>query len=186
MTQLAARERLATAGRNDMLASPLDRAQPADRATIARQPATAEPQGPVLVAVFGQRAQAQRAISALRALGCLAEQVRVEGPTDWARESGWRPTGPGAVVGGALLGAALYRLAPPRGRGWLRGALGVPALGLSVLAALTALANPEGLEVLPWRVTVASADRLVNAGGVLRAHGARGVHRRPAEPGSGP
>jgi len=165
-----------------MLASPLDRAGPADRATVTARPGPVESGGQVLVAAFEERAQAQRAIGALRALGCLAEQIRLEGPTDQAREPRWRPTGSGAMVGGALLGAAVYRLAPPRRRGWLRGALGVPALGLSVLAALTALANPEGIDVLPWRVTVTSKDRLLNAGGVLRAHGARGVHVRPAEP----
>ena len=162
-----------------MLASPLERAPMADRIGIAPRPAPVDPGGPILVAAFAQRTQAQRAMVALRRLGCAGDQIRLEGPPCRPRRRRRRGS---VVLGSALLGAAAYRLAPAAVRGWLGGALAAPALGLSALAALTALANPEGIDVLPWRITIASADRLANAGGVLRAHGGRGVHLRPGSP----
>jgi hypothetical protein len=160
-----------------MLASPVERVTTADRIGIAPRPAPVDPGGPMLVAAFAQRAQALRAMMALRRLGCAGDQIRLEGPPGRPR----RRRG-SVALGGALLGAAAYRLAPTAVRGWLGGALAAPALGLSALAALTALANPQGLDVLPWRITIRSAGRLANAGGVLRAHGGRGVHVRPGAP----
>jgi len=170
-----------------MLASHLDRAQRTDLARPPVAPAV-RPRSRLVVAAFKQRVQAQRAIWALVRAGWRPDQIRLDGPTGRARARRWRAarTGwrsrPGAVIGGTLLGAALCRLVPPRGRGWVRGVVGVPALGLGFLGALAALANPDGIDVLPWRVTVASDDWPLNSGGILRAHGARGVHLRSAEP----
>jgi hypothetical protein len=171
-----------------MLTSHLERVGRADPAPAPARPDAAESSGRVAVGAFERRAQAQRAIKALRMAGCAADQIELDGPGEGGPDSRWRratsgwPAGPGAMVGSALLGAAVCRLAGPSHRGWLRGALSAPALGLSALAAITALVNPDGIEVFPWRVTVRSADERLNAGGVLRAHGARGVHVRWAEP----
>jgi hypothetical protein len=146
----------------------------------------------VVVGAFERRAQAEAAIRALREAGCASDQIWLDGPradagAEKRRLAGsGRPTVPETMVGGALLGAAVCRIAPSRHHRWLRGALGAPALGLSALAAITALVNPDGLQVFPWRVSVRSGDGPLNAGGVLRAHGARGVHLRASEPGRRP
>jgi hypothetical protein len=172
-----------------MLTSQLERAVHVEPAPTPSRPVATEPSGRLVMGAFERRAQAQRAIGALREAGCSPDQIELDGPSETLPDlrSGlagreW-PGRSSAMIGGALLGAAVCRLARPGHRGWLRGALGAPAIGLSALAAITALVNPDGLEVYPWRVTVRSADGRLNAGGVLRAHGARGVHQRPAASG---
>jgi hypothetical protein len=155
-----------------MLAETVHRARQADAAPVLTWPGVVPPPGPVTVAAFKHRWQAERAIRALQAAGCPADQIQLEGPA-----AGW-PLGAGSVLGGALLGAAVGQLARTRGHGWLGGALGLPALGLSALAALTALGNPRGVEHFPWRVTAPSGTRVGSTGGILRASGARAVHQR--------
>jgi hypothetical protein len=135
-----------------------------------------------VVAAFKCRAHAERAIGALLDTGFELGQIELEGPAVLVGEappviaSADRARGTDAVACGVLLGLAVLGAAPSAGRAWVRGTLAVPALGLSVLAALTALGNPDGVELYPWTVVVASRDGTPVAGGLLRAFGGRGVH----------
>jgi hypothetical protein len=155
-----------------MLSARLDRARPGGDRGRPRH----------VVGAFRCRAHAERAIGALLDEGFRPEQIRLEGPVALlARPADWpvapvRAGGPEAVVCGLLLGAAAWRVAPAPRPAWLRGTLGLPALGLTLLAALTAIGNREGVELYPWTVDVVSSERTPAAGGLLRAFGGRGVH----------
>jgi hypothetical protein len=159
-----------------MVTSHLERAHAHEVAPLAHWPDATGSSEWTVVAAFEEEAQARRATRALLDAGCLADQIRLDGPGGGPGSS-W-PVGPGTLIGGAVLSAAVNRVIPPGRRDWLRGALAVPALGLTALAALTALANPNRLATYPWRVTVRSRERQVNAGGIMRAFGARGVYSR--------
>jgi hypothetical protein len=158
-----------------MLASLVDRVQSVEARSVRADSTLAEPDRRRVVAAFEHRLLAERAVGALLDIGLASDQIRLEGPAAPRRER----SGPIPVAGLAwvvLLGAATLATGPAGQSGWHRVALGLPTLALSLLAALTAAANPRGVEVFPWTVDVAPARRRSDVRGHLRAFGGRGVY----------
>jgi hypothetical protein len=164
-----------------MLAGLLDRVLPREARPVRPDAGVADPDRRV-VAAFKHRAHAERAVGALLDMGLAADQIRLEGPADLLGEPTWRDTrsvrsDPAErAAWAALLGAAAWSVAPTGRPGWLLGMLGLPVLATSLLAGLTAAANPAGLELFRWTVIVAAQERLTDVGGLLRAFGGRGVY----------
>ena len=164
------------AGRLDR-AGPLDRLAPPEARSVRPGAGAAEP-GRRVVAAFKYRLHAERAVGALLDMGLAADQITLEGPADLLGEPPWRQARSVRAGRAALLGAAAWSVVPTGQPGRLLGALGWPVLAIGLVAGLTAVANPGGLELFPWTVVVAAQERLTDVGGLLRAFGGRGVYLR--------
>src|SRR5262245_44384957 len=159
-------------GGRSMPAGLTDRAQSPAAGTAWTDLGWTEPDRPRVVAAFRHRMHAERAIGALLDVGLASSQITLEGPVGLSDAATVQLRIEG-VARAALMGAAALAVRPPGRLVWLRLALGPPALALSLLAGLTAAANPDGIEVFPWTVVVAPAKRRADIAGLLRAFGGR-------------